>query len=461
MRSIVRIDVQRNGASERTSDSLRKGGEKRLRECVFAAKPIKRSGRWCFAVDNSVEKAEKKSYNMYGRQGNSNNTQPPPWLVRAEVTIRHGTPVTSESSQVPVSMSSTVTDSSGVRMIYRWNTSQSSSLPTTPIVTTSGPSLSSSSFGFQRGNIVFTSTPPPKPNYFTIPRSGSSGNDDSMSSRGRSVNVSDSGYNSGQFSPQSYSSLPSRRPSNSSSQQYNRRCKSTCSIVLSAVDAAGSSKEQSFSKIASSETIRHSYDNSWRHPSTHQHVFSRQQFSTLPEVCEECSEGTVSSVHDTHLCSSVQEKVTTKLTTVSKDASSQTTDIESYESSSTIVSKSKVRKKAATGLHPLDEQKKKKVSCIFLSWKMNRFVSCISDFSKRVNRQQYPRPRASVLQRTRKDPIPQREMTARNENHEPCTSMCTAPALTMMRTPIRHLRMNAILLWPYSRIRTWRSPIRK
>nr|XP_033183586.1 uncharacterized protein LOC117153544 [Bombus vancouverensis nearcticus] len=297
---------------------------------------------------------------MYGRQGNSNNTQPPPWLVRAEVTIRHGTPVTSESSQVPVSMSSTVTDSSGVRMIYRWNTSQSSSLPTTPIVTTSGPPLSSSSFGFQRGNIVFTSTPPPKPSYFTIPRSGSSGNDDSMSSRGRSVNVSDSGYNSGQFSPQSYSSLPSRRPSNSSSQQYNRRCKSTCSIVLSAVDAAGSSKEQSFSKIASSETIRHSYDNSWRHPSTHQHVFSRQQFSTLPEVCEECSEGTVSSVHDTHLCSSVQEKVTTKLTTVSKDASSQTTDIESYESSSTIVSRSKVRKKAATGLHPLDEQKKKK-----------------------------------------------------------------------------------------------------
>ncbi|KOX77705.1 Serine/threonine-protein kinase N [Melipona quadrifasciata] len=312
--------------------------------------------------DDILRKAEEKSCDMYGRQGNSNNTQPPPWLVRAEVTIRHGTPVTSESSQVPVSMSSTVTDSSGVRMIYRWSTSQPCSSSTMPVVTTSGPtasSSSSSSFGFQRGNIVFTSTPPPKPD-FTIPRSGSSRNDDSMSFRGRNVNVSDSGYNSGQFSPQSYSSLPSRRPSNALSQQYNRRCKSTCSIVLSAVDTAGGSKEESFGKLTSSEIVRHSYDSSWRHPSTHQHVFSRQQFSTVPEVCEECLEGSTSSAHGTHFCSSVQEKVTTKSTTVSKDASSQTTDIESRESSSTIVSDNKVRRKVATGLHSSNEQKKKK-----------------------------------------------------------------------------------------------------
>ncbi|XP_017759835.1 PREDICTED: uncharacterized protein LOC108550587 [Eufriesea mexicana] len=295
---------------------------------------------------------------MYGRQGNSSNTQPPPWLVRAEVTIRHSTPVTSESSQVPIGMSSTVTDSGGVRMVYRWNTSQPSPSPTVPVVTTSCPSSSAGSFGFQRGNILFTSTPPPKPtpSSFTIPRSGSSGNDESVSPRGRGVNVSDSGYNSEQFSPQSYSSLPTRRPS----QQYSRRCKSTCSIVLSAVDTADSSKEGSFSKVTSHETIKHSYDNSWRHPSSHQHVFSRHQFSTVPEVCEEGPEGSASGTSDTHVCSSVQDKVTTKSTTISKDASSQTTDIESRESSSTITSKSKVRRKAATGLHPSDEQKKKK-----------------------------------------------------------------------------------------------------
>lgn len=130
--------------------------------------------------------------------------------------------------------------------------------------------------------------------------------------------------------------------------------------MLSAVDTAGGSKEQSFGKLTSSEIVKHSYDSSWRHPSTHQHVFSRQQFSTVPEVCEECLEGSTSSAHGTHSCSSVQEKVTIKSTTVSKDASSQTTDIESRESSSTIVSDNKVRRKVATGLHSSNEQKKKK-----------------------------------------------------------------------------------------------------
>lgn len=293
---------------------------------------------------------------MYGRQGDSNNTQP--WSVRAEVTIRHGTPVTSESSQAPVGISSTVTDSGGVRMIYRWNTtSQSSPSPTIPVITTSGQSsVSSGSFGFQRGNILFTSTPPPKSTQgsFTIPRSGSSGNDEHTPSRGRGANFSDSGYNSERFSPNSYSSLPVRRPS----QQYNRRCRSTCSIVLSAVDSADGSKGENYGKMTSNETVKHSYDNSWRHPSAY--VFSRQQFTTVPEVCEDCPEDGASSAHGTHFCSSVKEEVATKSTTVSKDASSQTTDIESRESSSMVADKNKVRRRAAIGLGSLDEQKKKK-----------------------------------------------------------------------------------------------------
>ncbi|XP_076248991.1 uncharacterized protein LOC143188538 [Calliopsis andreniformis] len=293
---------------------------------------------------------------MYGRQGNSNNPQQPPWLVRAEVTIRHGTPVTSESGQTPVNVSSTVTDSSGVRMVYRWNTTQSTPTLTVPVPappTQSVPSSSSTSFGFQRGNILFTSTSPPRPSsgFYTIPRSGSSGIDESLSSRGRGVNVSDSGYTSEQFSPQSYSSLPSRRPT----QQYNRRCKSTCSIVLSAVNTSDGSKNETTSKIATSESVRHSYDNSWRHHSSHQHVFSRHQFHTLPDVSEEGAEGNAASSVTTHFCS--KDKVTNKSTTVSKDASSQTTDIESRESSM-IVSKNKVRRKMVTGLQRLDEQKK-------------------------------------------------------------------------------------------------------
>lgn len=299
---------------------------------------------------------------MYGRQSDSNNTQPP-WSVRAEVTIRHGTPVTSESSQLPVGISSTVTDSGGVRMIYRWNTTgQSSPSPIIPVITTSGPSASSGSFGFQRGNILFTSTPPPKSTQgsFMIPRSGSSGNDEHTPSRGRGANFSDSGYNSERFSPNSYSSLPVRRPS----QQYNRRCRSTCSIVLSAV--ADGSNEENYSKVTSDETVKHSYDNSWRHPSAY--VFSRQQFTTVPEVCEDCPEDGASSAHGTHFCSSVkEEEVTRKSTTVSKDASSQTTDIESRESSSMVADKNKVRRRAAIGLRSLDEQKKKKVNCFLRS----------------------------------------------------------------------------------------------
>ncbi|XP_029048523.1 flocculation protein FLO11 [Osmia bicornis bicornis] len=290
---------------------------------------------------------------MYGRQGNSINSQPPPWLVRAEVTIHHGAPVTSESGQVPVSMSSTVTDSNGVRMIYRWNTDQSS--PSTVPATASIPSASSSSsFGFQRGNILFTSTPPPRPTprSFTIPRSSGLSENES-SSRGRGANVSDSGYNSEQFSSQSYSSLPSRRPS----QQYNRRCRSTCSIVLSAVNTEDTVSR----KESSSESIRHSYDNSWRHrSSSHQHVFTRHQFSTVPEVCEECTDGNnTSSAYSTHFCGRLKDKLSSESTTVSKDASSQTTDIESQESTSTIVSKSTTRRKTTGGLRSSDEQKTK------------------------------------------------------------------------------------------------------
>ncbi|XP_078042900.1 uncharacterized protein LOC144473152 [Augochlora pura] len=287
---------------------------------------------------------------MYGRQGEPGNTQPPPWLVRAEVTIRHSTPTTSESGETsPVAVSSSVTDSSGVRMVYRWNASQSPPpMVSASTLSQSVPSASSSSFGFQRGNILFTSTPPPRPSpgFYTIPRSGSSGNEESLSSRGRGV--SDSGYNSEQYSPQTYSSLPTRRPS----QQYNRRCKSTCSIVLSAVDVTDTSMKESSSKIATGESTKHSYDHSWRHHST-QHVFSRH-FTTVPEVEEE---ETASSVTTTLLN---RDKVATQSIAASKDAASQTTDIECKESSSAVFSKSKVRKKAATGLLPFDEQKKKK-----------------------------------------------------------------------------------------------------
>ncbi|XP_011644807.1 cell wall protein PRY3 [Pogonomyrmex barbatus] len=303
---------------------------------------------------------------MYGRQDNSgdgSSSQVPPWLVRAEVTIRHGDAVTSETVQMPPGTTTTTTDAGGIRMICRWNTSEPSSTPTpitAPAAATSNAFPSSGcvpgGFGFQRGNILFTSTPPQRSppqrsgESYTLPRSGSSGNDDSVSSRGR-TNVSDSGYNSEQFTPQTYSSLPTRR----SSQQYNRRCKSTCNIVLS---TAGADKSNPEKVTTSTESSKIPFVDQWYRRPSYQHIFSRHQFSTVPEVCEDCAEGSTSSAFTTHFCTRVTEKTTnSRSTAISKDAASQTTDIESVRSSSTVKS-NKIKRKPSTGVYQRSEQKK-------------------------------------------------------------------------------------------------------
>ncbi|XP_011148483.2 uncharacterized protein LOC105188626 isoform X2 [Harpegnathos saltator] len=325
---------------------------------------------------------------MYGRQGDSSDdgSQVPPWLVRAEVTIRHGNAVTSETVRLP-SGTSTTTDAAGIRMICRWNTGEANSAAPTP--TPTAPAASSSSldgasgaggFGFQRGNILFTSTPPERPpqrtpaGSYILPRSGSSGNDDSISSTRGRANVSDSGYTSEQFShPLSYSSLPSRRPS----QQYSRRCKSTYSIVLQS-NAAGAADKQldASSKIATStaRSPRTSSVDPWhRRPAHHQHqqLFPRYQFSAVPEVCEDCAEGgAASSAFTTHFCTRVAEKSANRAAavaaaattaTISKDAASQTTDVESVRSSSTVSKSGKVRRRSATGAYRSDEKKKEEI----------------------------------------------------------------------------------------------------
>lgn len=303
---------------------------------------------------------------MYGRQdkttSDGSGSQVPPWLVRAEVTIRHGDAVTSETVQVPPG-TVTTTEAGGIRMTCRWNTSESAATPASASAAARSSATSNpGGFGFQRGNILFTSTPPVRPSSagsYTLPRrSGSSGNDDSISSKGQ-ANISDSGYNSERPSPHAYSSLPARRPS----QQYNRRCKSTCSIVLS---AAGIDKTNAEKITSTSEASRASAADLWHRRPSHQHqLFSRHQFSTLPEVCEDCAEGT-SSIFTTHFCTRVAQKTANSkaVTAISKDAASQTTDIESTRSSSTVSKDSRVGRRSGTGaFHHSNEQRKKEVSC--------------------------------------------------------------------------------------------------
>ncbi|XP_014482443.1 PREDICTED: mucin-19 isoform X2 [Dinoponera quadriceps] len=280
---------------------------------------------------------------MYGRQDDSggDDSQVPPWLVRAEVTIRRGNATTSETVPAGTTVGP---DTAGIRMICRWNTSEPDSTATPAAPAAASPPLGG--FGFQRGNILFTSTPPERPSAgsYTLPRSGSSGNDDSISSaRGR---ANDSGYTSEQH-PHAYSSLPTRRPS----QQYNRRCKSTCSIVL---------QQQSAADGKSSPSSRSPRD-SWQH---RRQLFPRYPFSAVPEVCEDCAEGSAaSSAFTTHFCTRVAEKSANRAAaaTASKDAASQTTDIESARSSSTLSRGSRVRRRPATAAGQSDEKKKEDI----------------------------------------------------------------------------------------------------
>ncbi|XP_066592859.1 mucin-21 [Prorops nasuta] len=302
-----------------------------------------------------VEETEEER-RMYGGRvdrENNNATQQQqshqPWMVRAEVTIRHGSPVVPGAEQVPTGRPSGTTDPAGVRMTYRWS---NQAAPTS--FRSSSPS---SSFGFRRGNILFTSTPPSRSAFPATPtRSESPANDDSQSSRSRrGLNLNDSGYNSEQFSPRTQVNLPRR----SSTLQCDRRCKSTCSIVLSNV-AANDDKKTEGTSVGSQDgkdTSRDPASLGYSYPP--HHVSARCHFSTVPEVCEDCLEtGSSSTGFSTHFCTRVPERTSNKSTSISKDASSQTTDIESRNSSSTLNS-FKGRRKIAAGSRHSDERRRR------------------------------------------------------------------------------------------------------
>lgn len=132
------------------------------------------------------------------------NLDPQQWSVRAEFTISH--PGIDDPNAAPQTHSQR--DENGVRMVYQWP-------PCTP---SHHPGSSGTGYGFQRGNMTFTSTPPsPRPTSLQDPRC------QDQTSRFHQ----DSGYNSELFSPNSAA------PSTSAVPPFNRRCRSTCSITLS------------------------------------------------------------------------------------------------------------------------------------------------------------------------------------------------------------------------------------
>lgn len=165
---------------------------------------------------------------MFGKS----SSEPPNWSVHAEFTIHH------EGVNDPTNPPTTRTerDDNGVRMTYTWTSQPSSTWathsnhpppPPPPASSLNKPNDSGKPriYEFQRGNLLFSSsTPLRRPRDFQEAIKA-------LNPPNR-LGVPDSGYSSELLSPSSFlsSTLPKRTV-----QPYNRKCKSTCSIVLSTV----------------------------------------------------------------------------------------------------------------------------------------------------------------------------------------------------------------------------------
>lgn len=153
------------------------------------------------------------------------------WSLHAQLVLSHGD---------ARKMANQTTDGQGIQMHYSWEPGVNS------IWETSSTRPAKPSYGFQRGNLVFTTSPPQcginKVSEFrnygqTFPRTINENktrnlsrspvtlSDTTDSSFSHTVGpLLDSGYASDKFN-----TLPARR----TIQPYGRRCRSTCSIVLS------------------------------------------------------------------------------------------------------------------------------------------------------------------------------------------------------------------------------------
>lgn len=246
---------------------------------------------------------------MYGQSGISQE-----WSMHAQLTVSHRCPP--DGAAPPPEH-----DSSGVRMQYMWGGE-----PTSP-----PPSSSNipprTCYGFQRGNILFTTRPPPRE-----PQSAPS-----TTHQLGATHLLDSGYSSEQVSPGSYASLPTRRPS----QPYNRRCKSTCSIVLSGTEHQGVASASMRPNVDYSDACKCGDPTCFHHRHTsplpsHKDVTPRSSdFTPLPEICEVCgggksptavTRGSAANTFTAHFCTHVPERVSRDLDKPSQDVASQTSD---------------------------------------------------------------------------------------------------------------------------------------
>ncbi|RZC39389.1 HR1 domain containing protein [Asbolus verrucosus] len=252
--------------------------------------------------NGSKDKSDKKALSENVMYGKTDPQQQ--WSVHAEFTISH--PRVADTEHTP--QTHTEQGDNGVRMTYTYTSqanqnawsSRSTPPPSGSTSNRSTHSDTSKSYGFQKGNLLFTSTPPRRS--YNFPETSTNSN---------RLGVQDSGYGSDLLSPNSFGScLLPRRPT----QPYNRKCRSTCNIVLSTnvqdenrtedkADSVHTQCGRTQSLRCQTPTLRcdrkdnfYGCGDPWCHHLHYGDDFScTGRFSPVLETCEDCPSGQAST----------------------------------------------------------------------------------------------------------------------------------------------------------------------
>ncbi|XP_045462261.1 uncharacterized protein LOC123672268 isoform X2 [Harmonia axyridis] len=204
---------------------------------------------------------------MYGR-----SETPGQWSVYAEFTISH--PGSGDPDNVP--RTRTEQNDNSVRMTYSWNSQNNHTTGAAWVPSETASTYSDNrpeaSYGFQKGNLLFTSTPPPR-------------RPSNLPAGSRLNPQESSGYGSNLLSPSSISS------------GQNTKCRSTCNITLGnqypCHHHCGRTQSLRCQTPSSRSDLKNAYygcGDPWcHHLRTGDDVSMGGRCSPVQEACEDCS----------------------------------------------------------------------------------------------------------------------------------------------------------------------------
>jgi hypothetical protein len=284
-------------------------------------------------------------YNMYQKEnkslcGNlSTSSANTPWSVHAEFSIHrddeNATPIETISRKATITPNN---ESTGVRMSYSFIPNQT--VPT--FQTPKSTMTAQSTYDFQRGNLIFSSTPSSKL---------------SLPIKTHTALKTIYPYDEQQFKFPTIKQIP-YFDSNSNNEQLsgthqlnNKRCKSTYNIVLSPVN-----KNNNLEMYQQYHTHSYlPYPKPWSTYCQQQNILPYYLVKGMAKIRKDCTKPSNNNkLFKTRFCTRLSNKnmidtslskVTTK--TNSKDAASQTIDIEAYNS---LVTRRKSKRKTSGAL---------------------------------------------------------------------------------------------------------------